>query len=174
MRRVVAIPSSTCQGHSPGEGYRVDTPYKRRYAAPHRLVSFHEQERGKIGPCWAPLREHRLYQASFLLRDYGWKVEDLPFGTEGLLPLNVDPKRHFAEQHLREAPLEIMSASREQLLRVPGIGPQGAAAILRARKEGRITDLSHLRQLRIRAPEQAAPYILLSGEQPLQQLSLFA
>ena len=125
-------------------------------------------------PATDPRREHRLYQASFLLRDYGWKVEDLPFNTEGLLPLDVDPKRHFAERHLREAPLEIMRASREQLLRVPGIGPQGAGAILRARKEGRITDLSHLRQLRIRAPERAAPYILLSGVRPLQQLSLFA
>ena len=125
-------------------------------------------------PATDPLREHRLYQASFLLRDYGWIVEDLPFNTEGLLPLDVDPKRHFAERHLREAPLEIMKASREQLLRVPGIGPQGAGAILRARKEGRITDLSHLRQLRIRAPERAAPYILLCGVRPLQQLSLFA
>jgi predicted DNA-binding helix-hairpin-helix protein len=125
-------------------------------------------------PATDPLREHRLYQASFLLRDYGWNVEDLPFTTEGLLPLDVDPKRHFAERHLRAAPLEIMRASREQLLRVPGIGPQGAGAILRARKEGRITDLSQLRQLRIRAPEQAAPYILLSGVRPLYQLSLFA
>jgi predicted DNA-binding helix-hairpin-helix protein len=125
-------------------------------------------------PATDPLREHRLYQASFLLRDYGWKVEDLPFSREGLLPLDVDPKRHFAELHLREAPLEIMRASRKQLMRVPGIGPQGAGAILRARKEGRITDLAQLRQLRIRAPEQAAPYILLSGVRPLQQLSLFA
>ena len=125
-------------------------------------------------PATNPQREHRLYQASFLLRDYGWNVDDLPFDAEGLLPLDLDPKRYFAERHLREAPLEIMKASRAQLLRIPGIGPQGAGAILRARKEGRISDLSHLRQLRIRAPERAAPYILLDGVRPVQQLSLFA
>src|SRR5436305_4337755 len=125
-------------------------------------------------PATDPLREHRLYQASFLLRDYGWKVEDLPFLTDGNMELALDPKRVWAERHLREAPIEIMKASREQLLRVPGIGPKGADAILRARRRGRLTDLSHLHQLNIRAPEQAAPYILLDGHRPVVQLSLFS
>jgi predicted DNA-binding helix-hairpin-helix protein len=124
-------------------------------------------------PATDPLREHRLYQASFLLRDYGWQVEEVPFSREGQLPLDLDPKRAWAEQHLREAPLELMVASREQLLRVPGIGPIGAEAILRARRLGRLTDLSHLRQLQIRAPEQAAPYILLDGARPVMQMRLF-
>lgn len=124
-------------------------------------------------PATDPLREHRLYQASFLLRDYGWQVEELPFRSNGHLPLDLDPKRTWAEQHLREAPLEIMTASREQLLRVPGIGPVGAEAILRARRLGRLTDLSHLRQLQIRAPEQAAPYIVLDGARPVTQMRLF-
>src|SRR5258706_13439352 len=91
-----------------------------------------------------PLREHRLYQASFLLRDYGWKVEDLPFLSDGNMLLDMDPKRAWAEIHLREAPVEIMTARREQLLRVPGIGPIAAEAILRARRRGRLTELSHL------------------------------
>src|SRR5216684_2285447 len=43
-----------------------------------------------------PLREHRLYQASFLLRDYGWRVEDLPFMMDGNLELDLDPKRAWA------------------------------------------------------------------------------
>ena len=120
-----------------------------------------------------PLREHRLYQASFLLRDYGWKVEDLPFLTDGNMELRFDPKRAWAERYLREAPLEIMTARRDQLLRIPGIGPGGADAILRARRLGHLTDLSHLRQLNIRNPEQAAPYILLDGHRPLSQMSLF-
>jgi predicted DNA-binding helix-hairpin-helix protein len=124
-------------------------------------------------PSTDPLREHRLYQASFLLRDYGWKVEDLPFMTDGNMLLDRDPKKAWAEMHLRSAPIEIMTASREQLLRVPGIGPVGANAILRARRQGRITYLSHLRQLNIRTPEQAAPYILLDGHRPLMQMSLF-
>ncbi len=125
-------------------------------------------------PATAPLREHRLYQASFLLRDYGWKVEDLAFRSDGNLTLDVDPKRAWAELHLREAPLEIMSASREQLLRVPGIGPHAANAIVRARGKGRLTDLSHLRRLHIHNPEQAAPYVLLDGARPATQLRLFA
>jgi predicted DNA-binding helix-hairpin-helix protein len=125
-------------------------------------------------PATDPLREHRLYQASFLLRDYGWRVEDLPFLTDGNMLLEMDPKRAWAERYLRQAPIDIMKASRQQLLRVPGIGPMGADAILKARRLGRLTDLSHLRQLNIRAPEQAAPYILLDGHRPVVQLSLFS
>ena len=127
----------------------------------------------KMQLCRDPLREHRLYQASFLLRDYDWKVEDLPFLTDGNMELALDPKRAWAERYLREAPLEIMTARRDQLLRVPGIGPVGADAILEARRLGHLTDLSHLRQLNIRAPEQAAPYILLDGHRPAIQMSLF-
>jgi len=120
-----------------------------------------------------PLREHRLYQASFLLRDYGWKVEDLPFMTNGNMLLDKDPKRAWAELHLRSAPIEIMTASREQLLRVPGIGPLGADAIIQARRQSRLTQLAHLRKLNIHAPEQAAPYILLDGHLEPTQLALF-
>src|SRR5438445_3575978 len=70
-----------------------------------------------------PLREHRLYQASFLLRDYGWKVEDLPFLADGNMMLDMDPKRAWAEVHLREAPVEVMAANREQGVYVRAIGP---------------------------------------------------
>lgn len=125
-------------------------------------------------PSTDPLREHRLYQASFLLRDYGWKVEDLPFLSDGNMLLDRDPKRAWAEMHLRSAPIEIMTATREQLLRVPGIGPVGATAIMHARRRGRLIDLSYLRQLNIRNPEQAAPYILLDGHRPLSQMLLFS
>ncbi len=120
-----------------------------------------------------PLREHRLYQASFLLRDYGWKVEDLPFLSDGNIQLDMDPKQAWAERHLRIEPVEIMTAGREQLLRLPGIGPTAAEAIMRARRQGSITELAHLRKLNIRAPEQAAPYILLNGHRPIMQMSLF-
>jgi predicted DNA-binding helix-hairpin-helix protein len=124
-------------------------------------------------PATDPLREHRLYQASFLLRDYGWKVEDLPFLTDGNMELALDPKRAWAERYLQEAPLEIMTARRDQLLRIPGIGPVGADAILKARRQGKLTSLTDLQKLGIRAPQQASPYILLSGRRPLAQLSLF-
>jgi predicted DNA-binding helix-hairpin-helix protein len=120
-----------------------------------------------------PLRQHRLYQASFLLRDYGWDVEDMPFEQGGNLRLGVDPKRAWADDHLREQPVEVMHADRLELMRVPGIGPKGARAIIRARRKGRLSDLSHLRAVGVRAPEQAAPYILLDGLRPPQQLPLF-
>ncbi|MBA3868142.1 MAG: radical SAM protein [Anaerolineae bacterium] len=124
-------------------------------------------------PSTLPVREFRLYQSSFLLRDYGWSVEELPFEQSGNLRLDVDPKRAWAEAHLSHAPIEIMRATREQLMRIPGIGPKAADSILKARRSGHLTDLSHLRALGIRAPEQAAPFILLDGHQPAVQLSLF-
>lgn len=120
----------------------------------------------------APLREHRLYQSSFLLRDYAWDVEDLPFQPDGNLRLDLDPKRAWADANLRQNPVDLMTAERAQLLRVPGIGPKGADAILRRRKAGRLSELAHLRAIGIRAPEQAAPYVLLNGRRPPQQLNL--
>ncbi len=120
-----------------------------------------------------PLRERRLYQSSFLLRDYGWDLEELPFEGDGSLRLDTDPKRAWADLHLRHAPLDLMHAERAALLRVPGIGPKGADAILKARRQGRLRDLAHLRAIGIRAPEQTAPYILLDGQRPPRQLALF-
>ncbi len=124
-------------------------------------------------PSTDPLREHRLYQASFLLRDYGWSAEDLLFQADGNMQIDVDPKRAWAEYHLRHAPIDIMTADRNQLLRVPGIGPVGAEAILRARHQGKLTNLADLQKLGLRKSEQASPYILLNGRRPSTQLRLF-
>ena len=120
-----------------------------------------------------PLREHRLYQASFLLRDYNWDVADLAFLSNGNLRQDVDPKRAWADEYLLATPVEVMTASRAQLLRVPGIGPRAAEAIMAARRRGRLRELEHLRRLRIPAPERAAPYILLDGRRPAVQMRLF-
>lgn len=118
-------------------------------------------------------REFRLYQASFLLRDYGWQVEDLPFQADTNLPLELDPKRVWADHNLLDAPLEINRASRAQLLHVPGIGPVAADAIIQARRQGQLADLAHLTALGIRDVARTAPYILLNGRRPAHQLSLF-
>lgn len=120
------------------------------------------------------LREFRLYQSSYLLRDYQWNVEDLPFEGEGNLRLDVDPKRAWADANLRHAPVEVMCADRRALLRIPGIGPIGANAILKARRKGNLRELTHLRAIGIRAPEKSAPYILLDGRRPPHQLELFS
>lgn len=119
-----------------------------------------------------PWREHRLYQASFLLRDYGFDLEELPFTGDGNLPLHHDPKLAWAQQKLISQPVELNRADREQLLRVPGIGPISADAILRARRQRTLRDLSDLRRLGI-TTKNLAPFVLLNGRRPLQQLPLF-
>jgi predicted DNA-binding helix-hairpin-helix protein len=119
-----------------------------------------------------PLREHRLYQASFLLRDYGFDIEEMPFTGDGNLPLSTDPKLAWAQQNLQEKPLEINQAGRRELLRVPGIGPKSADAILRARRAGKLRDLAALRKLGIVLP-RVAPFVLLDGRRADTQLALF-
>ena len=119
------------------------------------------------------LRQHRLYQSSFLLRDYGWEVEDLPFSASGNLPTSVDPKIAWAEEHLTHTPIDLSTADRLHLLRVPGIGPKSADAILRARRAGHLHELSDLRRLGVPNPGRAAPYILIGGRSPLVQQRLF-
>jgi len=108
------------------------------------------------------IREHRLYQASFLLRDYGFELEDLPFESNGDLPIHVDPKLAWAQRNLVDCPVEVNKAERHVLMRVPGIGPKGAETIIKARRQSTINDLSVLRKLGVVA-ERAAPYLLFNG-----------
>jgi predicted DNA-binding helix-hairpin-helix protein len=119
-----------------------------------------------------PLREHRLYQASFLLRDYGFDLEELPFSDDGNLPLPTDPKLAWAQKNLSERPLEINRADKRELMRIPGIGPKGAEAILRARRGGRLRELSNLRKLGI-AVQRAAPFVLVDGRRSPVQIPMF-
>lgn len=116
------------------------------------------------------LRQRRLYQASFLLRDYGFRLNDLTFGKDSNLPLEIDPKKAYAERHLREMPLEINRATPQQLLRVPGVGLQGVQRILQARQHTLLTDLCQLKKLGIET-HRAAAYLLLNGRRPTRQLS---
>jgi predicted DNA-binding helix-hairpin-helix protein len=119
-----------------------------------------------------PLREHRLYQASFLLRDYGFDLEELPFADDGDLPLSTDPKLAWAQGNLSEQPVEINRANKRELMRIPGIGPKGAEAILQARREGLLRELSNLRKLGI-AVQRAAPFVLVDGRRSPHQIPMF-
>src|SRR5215212_3022406 len=119
-----------------------------------------------------PVREHRLYQASFLLRDYGFDLEDMPFIQDGNLPLSTDPKLAWAQQNLKERPLEINKAERRELLRIPGIGPKGADAILRARRASKLRDVTALRKLGV-VVTRIAPFVLLDGRRVESQLTMF-
>lgn len=142
---------------------------KRAYFSAFRPISDTPLENK---PAVDPLREHRLYQASFLLRDYGFDIEELPFSSEGNLPLESDPKLAWAAMNLKDKPLELNRAAKHDLLRVPGIGLRGAEAILASRRHGTLRELSALKKLGVIA-ERAAPYILLDGRRPQQQLALF-
>ena len=123
-------------------------------------------------PAEDPLRQHRLYQASFLFRDYGFDLEDMPFDQEGNLPRTADPKLAWAEQHLAGSPVELNRAAKCDLLRIPGIGPLSAERIVRARRQGTLRDVTHLRQIGLRT-RPMEPYILLDGQRPEYQLRLF-
>ena len=119
----------------------------------------------------SPIREHRLYQASFLLRDYGFELEELQFEAGGDLPVQSDPKLAWAQRNLVEQPIEINHADRHTLLRIPGIGPKGADTILRVRHQSKILDMTSLRKLGVLA-ERAAPFLLFNGRREAFQPSL--
>jgi len=122
-------------------------------------------------PPTPPLREHRLYQADFLLRKYGFSLHELVFDERGNLPAQADPKMMWALTHPHRFPVEVNRASREELLRVPGIGPRSASRIVKRRRESKIRSLSDLRKMGALA-ERAAPFILLNGKRPPSQLRL--
>ena len=119
-----------------------------------------------------PLRQFRLYQSSFLLRDYGFDMEELPFSRDGNLPLEIDPKIAWAHENLRDAPIDVNLADRLTLLRIPGIGPKSADDILSLRHKGKLHSLRDLQKIGIIA-SRAAPFVLLDGKRPSLQLSLW-
>lgn len=85
-------------------------------------------------------REHRLYQADWLLRFYKFDVNELIDKEHPFLDTDVDPKANWALNHLEFFPVEVQKATLEELLRVPGIGPKGARLILQARKKHRLAE----------------------------------
>ena len=93
------------------------------------------------------LREHRLYQADWLLRFYGFDVDELVDENQNL-DAGLDPKCGWALRHLEQFPVEINTAPLEMLLRVPGIGARGAYRIMRARKHGPL-NFDNLKKMRI-------------------------
>jgi predicted DNA-binding helix-hairpin-helix protein len=93
------------------------------------------------------LREHRLYQADWLLRFYGFDVEEICDDEDNLSP-DYDPKCAWALRHMELFPVEINTAPLETLLRVPGIGARGAYRIIQARKYTPL-DFDNLAKMRI-------------------------
>lgn len=92
------------------------------------------------------LREHRLYQADWLIRFYGFKAAELLSKRQPNFNLLLDPKCDWAVRHLETFPVEVMTADYYQLLRVPGLGVNSARRICRARRYGglRFEDLKKM------------------------------
>ena len=85
------------------------------------------------------LREHRLYQADWLLRFYGFKADELLDEKRPFFNVMLDPKEDWAVRHLEQFPVEINRAPLEQLLRIPGVGVKSAQRIVAARRSAALT-----------------------------------
>ena len=107
------------------------------------------------------LREHRLYQADFLLRFYGFAAGEILSEQSPHLDPQLDPKCLWALRNLHHFPVEINKADLELLLRVPGIGPRGARKIVQARRFASLR-FEDLKKLRI-VLRRAAYFITCSG-----------
>ena len=123
-------------------------------------------------------RELRLYQADHLLRDYGFRFDELAFEDDGNLSLDHDPKTAWALAHPEHFPLEIMRAPRELLVRVPGIGPLASRRLVAARRQATMRFAGDLRGAGVDVA-RAGWFLTLRGRRlavtaPPQQLRLFA
>jgi putative DNA modification/repair radical SAM protein len=142
-------------------------------------------------PLSAPplIREHRLYQGDWLMRFYGFDVSEVFDGTDGMLALDMDPKLAWALRNRDRFPLDINTASKEELLRVPGFGLKTVDRIVSARRiqAVRADDLKRLHvPLKTALPfivtpdyrptrliDRADLHVLVKAA-PARQLSLFA
>jgi len=129
-------------------------------------------------PLKAPplMREHRLYQADWLIRFYGFTHDEIVPGStagdtppgaaphSGMLALDIDPKLAWALAHRAQFPVDINRAPREMLLRVPGLGVKAVVRILQAR---RVRDVRAADLLRLHVPmKKVMPFVLLPDHHP--------
>ena len=91
------------------------------------------------------IREHRLYQSDFLIRSYGFTYQDFLFGSGGNLDLSKDPKQQWADSHPEFFPISIKRSSKEELLRVPGLGPVIVKRIVTYRDSTPISSLESIK-----------------------------
>ena len=108
------------------------------------------------------LREHRLYQADFLLRFYGFEAKELLSEKKPNFNVFLDPKADWALQHLELFPMEINKVSYEMLLRIPGIGVKSAQRIVRARRNGNL-EFEHLKKIGV-VLKRALYFITCNGK----------
>lgn len=115
------------------------------------------------------LREHRLYQADWLLRFYGFHADELLSDDKPFFNHQIDPKCDWALRHLDQFPVEINTASYDMLLRVPGIGPTSVKKIMSARRYSKIT-FAMLKKMHVVL--KRAQYFITCGGQMLYRIPI--
>jgi len=110
------------------------------------------------------LREHRLYQADWLMRFYGFAVEELTTRAEPNLDLGVDPKLAWALRNRDRFPVDVNRASASELLRVPGVGARNVRRIVQIRRWHRVV-LADLVKLRVQMT-RALPFVITADHTP--------
>ena len=98
----------------------------------------------QLPPADVFMREHRLYQVDFLMRKYSFGELDFSFDRTGNLPLDIDPKEHWANLHPEYFPININKATKYELMRVPGLGEITASRILEQRKNTKIKSVGDI------------------------------
>jgi putative DNA modification/repair radical SAM protein len=113
------------------------------------------------------IREHRLYQSDWLMRFYGFAPQEVIAGADanGMLPLDIDPKLAWALKYRAHFPIDVNSAPREMLLRVPGLGVRAVDALLRARRMRRLA-LADVGRL-TRGVKKLLPFIVAADWRPV-------
>jgi putative DNA modification/repair radical SAM protein len=118
-------------------------------------------------PLVAPplVREHRLYQADWLMRFYGFDSDELTTEQEPDLPLQHDPKTAWALRNPARFPVDLNAAPREMLLRVPGLGVRNADRLLQVRRWKKVT-FADLARLRI-SIQKVRPFVVVADYRPI-------
>ncbi len=118
-----------------------------------------------LPPRRAPLvREHRLYQADWLMRFYEFGVDEITTGADGNMDLSMDPKLAWALAHREQFPVDVNQATREMLLRVPGLGVKSVGRLLQARRHRRLR-MDDLARLRLPLAK-LAPFVVMADHTP--------
>jgi len=111
------------------------------------------------------MREHRLYQSDWLMRFYGFKPKEVVAATEdGMLPLDIDPKMAWALKFRQSFPVDVNRASKDQLLRVPGLGTRAVKRILQTRR-WRMLSLDDVARLTV-SIAKVRPFIVTTDWRP--------
>ncbi|WP_075680174.1 putative DNA modification/repair radical SAM protein [Roseburia sp. 831b] len=155
-----ATPETDYQIMSVAEGLYQNFDLKRVFYS--AFVNVNHNANLPVLPGGPPLlREHRLYQADFLLRYYHFKVNELLSEDRPDFNIYLDPKCDWALRHLELFPVEINKADYRTLLRVPGIGAKSAQRIVKARRMSRL-DFSDLKKIGV-VLKRALYFITCSG-----------